>query len=783
MKQLVLIFILFLIGSLLFGQQYVLYVSQSGSDKNTGTFSKPLKTLQAALGKVASAKQNKVSIQLRAGKYYQEKTIEITPSLLNNHQLEIVSYNNQKVIISGAEKVNTQWKIWKEKIMKINIGKGLSFDRLFCNGKSLPMARYPNFDSSKNIFNGTASDAISPERIDNWKNPAGGYIHVLHEGMWGGFDYRIIGKDSTGNLQFKGGWQNNRPAPWHKLYRFVENIFEELDAPGEWFYDSIEGILYLYPPKNVNIKTALFERSDLNEIITIKGTEQQAVQNLTIEGIDFTETNRTFMLTKEPLLRSDWTIYRGGAILADGTKNIQIINCTFYELGGNAIFISNYNRNVSITNNYIYNIGGNGIAFVGSRDAVRSPTFRYEQFIPLSEIDKTPGPKNNNFPSECKAYNNLIHNIGTVEKQVAGVEISMAMDILVSHNTIYNVPRAGINIGDGCWGGNVIEFNDVFNTVLETGDHGAFNSWGRDRFWLPDIKKVDSMVEKFPALPFLDVIKPNILRNNRFYCAHGWDIDLDDGSSNYRIYNNVCLNGGLKLREGYNRIVENNVILNNTFHPHVWYKNSMDVFVHNIVMSDYAPIMVDYWGKEIDSNFFLQKSSLTAAQENGTDGNSIFGNPEFVDPNAGNYNVRSSSKALEIGFKNFPVDNFGVVSPTLKRKAAKPVIAGIKILNNNKEGAKTEWLGATIKNIETLGEQSAAGLPDKNGVLVLRVSTGSFAEKSGLKQGDVIRKIDTKIISSVGEMVTILQVKFWLSQVPATIVHNQQEEQITLYLK
>jgi hypothetical protein len=33
----------------------------------------------------------------------------------------------------------------------------------------------------------------------------------------------------------------------------------------------------------------------------------------------------------------------------------------------------------------------------------------------------------------------------------------------------------------------VIEFCDVFVTVKETGDHGSFNSWGRDRYWRPTI--------------------------------------------------------------------------------------------------------------------------------------------------------------------------------------------------------------------------------------------------------------------------------------------------------
>jgi len=32
-----------------------------------------------------------------------------------------------------------------------------------------------------------------------------------------------------------------------------------------------------------------------------------------------------------------------------------------------------------------------------------------------------------------------------------------------------------------------------------------------------------------------------VIRHNRFRSDHGWDIDLDDGASNYRIYDNVCL--------------------------------------------------------------------------------------------------------------------------------------------------------------------------------------------------------------------------------------------------
>ncbi len=386
------IFIVFFVCNNLNAQTSI-YISPSGNDNNPGSLSKPLKTLKSALQKVASLKEKKVTLLLRAGEYNQDKTIEINSILLAGHLLEIIAFNNERVVISGAEKIKPEWKTWKGKILQSFIGKGLSIDRLFCNGKALLMARYPNFDSAKQIYNGTAEDAISPERVKTWSNPAGGYLHALHNGMWGSFDYRITGKDSNNNLQMEGGWQNNRPAPLHKQYRFIENIFEELDAPGEWFYNSDEGILYLYAPKNIDINTAKFERSLLNDIIVMKGTEKEAVRNVTIKNIFFTGTNRTFMLTKEPLLRSDWTIYRGGAILIDGGEKINIINCIFSELGGNAIFVSNYNRDINVSGNDIHDIGASAIVFVGSPEAVRSPSFRYEQFVPLNEIDRTPGPK------------------------------------------------------------------------------------------------------------------------------------------------------------------------------------------------------------------------------------------------------------------------------------------------------------------------------------------------------------------------------------------------------
>jgi hypothetical protein len=343
----------------------------------------------------------------------------------------------------------------------------------------------------------------------------------LHKHEWGGFHSQITEKDSNGGLKTIGGWQNNRQMGMHDRIRFVENIREELDTAGEWYYAAKEKTLYYYPPANLNLLDALIEVPQLKSLIEFRGTEKAPVENISIEGFELTHTLRTFMDTKEPLLRSDWAIYRGAAVLFEGTRNCSIKKCFINSVGGNAIFVNNYNRNTEISGCHISNAGANGICFVGDPSAVRSPSFEYNQFVPFDQIDKTPGPLNNNYPAQCIAKNNLIENIGRIEKQAAGVQISMSMDIAVHHNTIYDVPRAGINIGDGCWGGHDIAFNDVFNTVMETGDHGAFNSWGRDRFWHPVYNTIQKIVDQAPGLILADVIRPITIRNNRFRCDNG----------------------------------------------------------------------------------------------------------------------------------------------------------------------------------------------------------------------------------------------------------------------
>ncbi len=746
-----------------------IHVSPAGDDANPGTADRPLRTF------VAAQRAKAAEVLFHAGTYYLPETIALTAA---DSGRVFASAPGERVILSGGSKLDLGWEPRKDGIMQAATPPGLTIDQLFVNGQRQMMARYPNYSPGVRPYGGYAADAFGTERAARWSDPAGGFIHAMHRAHWGGYHYRITGKSEKGEITHEGGWQNNRQMGMHKEHRFVENILEELDAPGEWFHSAKTGALYYFPPEDVDLKAATVEVVRLRHLVEFNGTREKPVRNVTLRGLVFRHAARTFMDTREPLLRSDWTIYRGGAVLFNGAEDCALADCDFDQLGGNAIFVSGYNRRIRVVGCDIHDTGASAVAFVGDPEAVRNPLFEYGQRQSYSKIDRTPGPKTENYPADCLVEDCLIHRMGVVEKQATGVELSMAMGVTIRHCSIYDASRAGINVSEGTFGGHVIEFCDVFDTVLETGDHGSFNSWGRDRFW--GLK--DAPAAEMPRLALLDVVKPNIIRNSRWRCDHGWDVDLDDGSSNYEIYNNVFLRGGLKLREGFHRRVWNNIAVNDSLHPHVWYENSGDEVTRNIWMGAYRPAVMKIakWGREVDRNLFTTSDAdRTKFAANGCDANSLVGDPQFVDAARGDFRVRDGSPALKLGFVNFPMDQFGVRSPRLRAIARAPVIPALQSGATESRTTKSVWLGATVKDIQ--GEEySAFGtVKEDGGIHLLDVPAGSAPATAGLRAGDLIQGVNGKPVRTSGELMAAMKAA---GDKPATItfIRNQAKQQTTL---
>jgi S1-C subfamily serine protease len=299
-------------------------------------------------------------------------------------------------------------------------------------------------------------------------------------------------------------------------------------------------------------------------------------------------------------------------------------------------------------------------------------------------------------------------------------------------------------------------------------------------------------------------VNPITLTHNRWRCDQGWDVDLDDGSTNYVITNNVFLSGGLKWREGYYRDGENNVLVQQRTTPcapnaavedvsgclsiHVWPKSSGDVFTHNIFWG-LAPDSPDGYGKEIDYNLFQSASQLSTAQGTyHTDAHSASGNPNFIDPTNGNFQLGANSPATALGIVSLPAptaEQYGVTVPQLRAQAATPPFGNVGLKPVNTDAGvrdcttQTTWRGATIENL-CPGEFSIVGLGNPIGVFMLTVPAGSQATTDGLLALDVILQLDGQSVTSLDDLNRLYNATTASQKVTLGIYRNQQDSTVTI---
>ena len=235
-----------------------LYVSPSGNDSNPGTQESPVASLAVARDKARQFAGNEpVTIHFADGIYYLPETLVFAPEDSGSATNPVVykATTEGGAILSGGSALKLTWEPHENGIFKAQTPDGLTIDQVFVDGTNQRMARYPNFDPAKKAepYQGNAADAFSKEKAAKWSDPTGAYMHVMHRSQWGGYQYRITGKDENGELTYEGGWQNNRPGPMHEKFRMVEHVFEELDAPGEWFHDQKTSTLYYLPEEGLDL--------------------------------------------------------------------------------------------------------------------------------------------------------------------------------------------------------------------------------------------------------------------------------------------------------------------------------------------------------------------------------------------------------------------------------------------------------------------------------------------------------------------------------------------------
>ncbi len=330
------------------------YVSPDGDDRCPGTEARPFATLnraQEAVRRIAG--QRPVSVWLREGTHYLAAPLTFTPSDSGTpgNQVTYAAYPDEAVLLSGGRRLTCTWTSYRDGIMKCPVPRGLCFTQLFVEGKRQIRARYPNYDRSITgksgylqaagalpdsiadpfagsdddmTFSGGAPrgviydpDTFTPRQ---WANAQDAEIHIFQSAYWGNLMFRLAGVDrdqhilwfGEGGQQLGAKWSSAPAAVNHHSRFFIENVFEELDAPGEWFLDKHSSVLYYYPPTGLDLSASLIEISQHECVIHFAGSQSHPVDNITFKGVRISHTLTTYMSRYDVPSLSDWSIHRGG---------------------------------------------------------------------------------------------------------------------------------------------------------------------------------------------------------------------------------------------------------------------------------------------------------------------------------------------------------------------------------------------------------------------------------------------------------------------------------------
>jgi len=323
--------ILFVLIGLSYASANGYYVSPSGSNNNNGSFFSPFKTINFALSK---AKKPGDTVYLRAGTYRELATFPFSGTAAS--PIVLTAYNNEQAVISGTDVYDTlKWT-------PVTVGKkfiyqaaysGNVFEQLYFKGKPMVQARWPNlktdslgnwnfWDSSRwaNAGNGSDYGTIvdaTPNSLASSGLYAKDALAVLNVGhQFYTYTRKVLDHfpgTSTFTYPQDLGFSTNQPFNDDRYYLVGKLDF--LDAPGEWFNDTINQILYFYPidGQNPGISGGV-EIKTRNFGLQANSKNYLVIQNITFWGtaFQFNSLNKgcnNLVFKNNTVLNSSYTEY------------------------------------------------------------------------------------------------------------------------------------------------------------------------------------------------------------------------------------------------------------------------------------------------------------------------------------------------------------------------------------------------------------------------------------------------------------------------------------------
>jgi len=551
---------------------FSIYVDPSGDDRNAGTVDAPLATLLGARETIRAIKRNNglpkggITVHIREGLYRHEESFVLEEQDSGTPDAPIVytAAEGEDVRISGgipllaehflpvtdeAVRARLQEEV-RDHVLQMDLKalglnelgqiskSGFGFPavaanpELFYNGSTMTLARYPNegyvkihnvIDPGGNPreYDGDIEKAaveltkdatfqFNDDRPLQWTNHGDIWMYGYWLWDWADGNLRMKSIDASNHSITTDGASYYSMRADQRYYYY--NILEELDAPGEWYLDRQEGILYFYPPGP--LESAHAELSLLvAPLVLLQNTNHVTFSHLTFE------------------------VSRGAGVQIIGGSDNLVASCTLRRLGSLAVIIGEESSELvdsatkerkdryvhggtrnGVVHCNIYDTGTGGIILSGGNRITLEAGENFARFNDISRYSRLK-----------LTYSAAVELIGV--GQVA------------ANNYIHHAPHVGILLYGN---DHMVEYNEIYKVLMETGDAGAIYI-GRD--WTE---------------------QGNIIRYNFVHHIHNdqslghMGIYLDDMASGVEMYGNVLYDIDLAVLIGGGRsnILRNNLILN-----------------------------------------------------------------------------------------------------------------------------------------------------------------------------------------------------------------------------
>jgi hypothetical protein len=484
-------------------------VSPQGDDAGDGSAARPFKTLTRAQQAVRSANASaNVVVVLADGMYRLTNPLHFTVADGGQDGNSVVwqAAPNASPVIAGSMPV-TGWKLSdaERHIYVFDVPVGADTRQLWVNNRLAQPASI-EIDRKSVEFNAEGLVINDPKYDYLASLPAQHRIEVQATGY---FTNRLSPVKSIAGrklLMQQPAWDNNTwgydtlnaPVGAASAHLFLNNSLAFLTQPNQFYIDPEAGKLYYRPADGVAVEQMTVELPRLPYLVSISGTYDRPVQDLTFCGIRFSYTSwmgpssnegyavqqsGAFLTGVTPgrpkdalsscvwgcrafeTRRNDWS-QMPAAVQVSAAERVLFDQAVFAHLGQVALGIGNNNnanatgiglgaRSIEVKRSVFTDLAGGAILAGGiSRDAHHPPD---------------PRMANRNIV----IVNNRIQTVSQVYKDNSAILSTYVDSALILHNDISDAPYDGIDIGWG-WGINDVGGNATYR-IAERGyyDHAA----------------------------------------------------------------------------------------------------------------------------------------------------------------------------------------------------------------------------------------------------------------------------------------------------------------------